>query len=109
MKASQRAWLKHYGFLPDCEIDHIDRDPSNNSIENLRLCSRSQNNQNRRGWGFSGEKNVTFMKSTNKWQIKVKAGSIYVRQYASHKLSAILAARLIRRELHGEFAYQGAA
>lgn len=29
------------------EIDHIDRDPSNNSVENLRWCTRSDNNLNK--------------------------------------------------------------
>lgn len=29
------------------EVDHIDRDPSNNKPENLRWCSQSENNRNR--------------------------------------------------------------
>ena len=29
------------------EVDHIDRDNQNNSIDNLRWCDRSMNNQNR--------------------------------------------------------------
>lgn len=51
------AWLLHTGALPEGDVDHIDRDPSNNRIENLRVCSRSENsiNSRRRASGaFSG-------------------------------------------------------
>ena len=40
------AWFMYYGELPST-IDHVDRDRSNNSICNLRSCSRSQNGANR--------------------------------------------------------------
>lgn len=40
-------WYLHYGEWPNCDIDHKDNDPKNNKIENLRLCSRSQNCANK--------------------------------------------------------------
>lgn len=40
------AWLYIHGVLPEY-VDHTDRDPSNNRIKNLRLATRSENQQNR--------------------------------------------------------------
>lgn len=42
------VWVFFHGEWPLHEIDHIDRDPTNNSIHNLRLCDRISNmlNQN---------------------------------------------------------------
>ena len=39
-------WLWATGYLPD-ELDHINHNPSDNRIENLRECSRSQNQANK--------------------------------------------------------------
>jgi hypothetical protein len=41
------VFLFHHGYLPKT-IDHIDGNPSNNAIENLRAATQSQNNRNRR-------------------------------------------------------------
>lgn len=40
------AWLLEYGCWPSLEVDHIDGDPTNDKIENLRLASRTLNQEN---------------------------------------------------------------
>ena len=42
------SWLLFYGVLPTGVIDHIDGNPLNDKIENLRDVSRSVNQQNQR-------------------------------------------------------------
>ncbi|AEJ81478.1 HNH endonuclease [Erwinia phage vB_EamP-L1] len=49
LQVHRLVWIANFGAIPPgMEIDHIDRNPSNNLIENLRLVSRSQNGFNRR-------------------------------------------------------------
>jgi hypothetical protein len=42
------AWLHYYGRLPTKDIDHIDGNPANNRISNLREASMSENLQNQK-------------------------------------------------------------
>ena len=60
----------HYGYLPKI-IDHIDRNPANNKIENLRAASRSLNclNSKINKTNKSGVKNVDFLKSKKRWRV----------------------------------------
>jgi HNH endonuclease len=45
-KAHRLAWLHHYGKWPNGGIDHVDRDPTNNAISNLREATQLQNMAN---------------------------------------------------------------
>jgi hypothetical protein len=43
--AHKLHWYMTYGEIPKM-LDHIDRNPDNNKIDNLRLCNQSQNSRN---------------------------------------------------------------
>ena len=47
MKAHKIAWAFVYGEFPDSELDHINRNPADNRIENLHKSNRSENTINR--------------------------------------------------------------
>ena len=46
-QAHRLAWLYEFGSFPSVDLDHKDRDKTNNMISNLREVSSMQNSQNR--------------------------------------------------------------
>lgn len=94
------AWRIIKGEWPSGEIDHINGNPSDNRIANLRVATRSQNVMNtRRGNG------VCWKHSRKKWQVLIKAGgrSHYIGLFADRSEADSAAAEAIRN-LHGDFA-----
>jgi hypothetical protein len=62
--AHRLIWLWHGRELPEkTEIDHIDRNKSNNNIDNLRLATRTQNERNKVKKGYRFE--------AGKWRAKI--------------------------------------
>lgn len=85
-RAHRVAWAMFYGRWPEGEIDHINRDPSDNRICNLRLADRALNNQNRRLQvnNRSGVPGVHWSKRHQKWRavIKVSGRKHYLGVFA---------------------------
>ena len=56
------------------QVDHIDRDPLNNHIDNLRIASNSQNQRNGISYKRSSSKykNVSWHKQSSKWQVRIR-------------------------------------
>ena len=52
------VWFLNYGYVPDV-LDHIDGDPSNNRVENLRPATNALNQRNRLSYGICKFKGVT--------------------------------------------------
>jgi len=104
------AWIISYGVDPELEIDHINNDPHDNRLSNLRLATREQNSFNtpigRRN--KSGVKGVYFDKNENKWaaEITTNGRRILVGRFKSIEL-AEAAIKEKRLDLHGEFANHG--
>jgi HNH endonuclease/AP2 domain len=71
--AHRVAWLLSYGDWPVEDIDHIDGDPANNRLINLReaTCSQNMGNAKRSVRNTSGFKGVTWNKRLKKWQVKI--------------------------------------
>lgn len=72
--AHRLVWLYHYGHMPENEIDHINRDKTDNRIENLREVSRSCNMRNTGNYitNKSGVKGVRFADDRGKWMVSIR-------------------------------------
>jgi hypothetical protein len=68
------AWVYKYGEFPKRFLDHIDGNPSNNKISNLREANDSENafNTKIRNDNTSGYKGVDFLKSNNKYRARLR-------------------------------------
>lgn len=102
--AHRLIFLMEHGYLPPL-IDHIDRDPSNNHITNLRAADKRINaiNTGLASNNKSGVKGVSWHKAGNKWtaQIKDKGRKIHLGSYSL--LEDAIAARLkAEEELWGD-------
>jgi hypothetical protein len=100
------AWFYVYGEYPK-EIDHIDGDPSNNRISNLRPCDRSQNNFNSlRPTGESGLRGAYLDKRSLTWYSHIQLGGQVKHLGTFPSARAAHEAFMQAVELHhGEFAY----
>lgn len=81
------AWAHYYGEWPVDQIDHINGDPSDNRIANLRTVPQSDNvkNSRRRSDNTSGVTGVVFEKRRGHWvaQMHVSGRCIHLGGYAN--------------------------
>jgi hypothetical protein len=98
-------------FPINMEVDHIDRNPLNNSKNNLRVCTKDENNRNTVRARFNGikYKGVTFAyqdkKDSYKSYIYHNGMHYNLGLYATQE-EAAMAYNQKAKELFGEFAYQ---
>jgi hypothetical protein len=104
--ATRIIWLYVYGYLPDCDIDHVDRNPLNDKLSNLRLASRAQNSANKVKYrtNTSGYKGVRH-RSDGRWVAEIGINGKR-RHLGSFKSSAAAHAAYAAaaRALQGDFA-----
>ena len=78
--AHRLAWLYVHGEWPKGEIDHIDSNPANNAMSNLRDGTRAQNMQNLikpRSNNKSGYLGVRWCTQMRAWQARIGKNSVY--------------------------------
>lgn len=96
--AHRIIWLWHNGYLPENQIDHINRNRADNRICNLREVTQTCNNRNTGNppTNTSGIKGVSCAKRSAKWMacIRVAKRTIYLGRHADfteavcHRLAA---------------------
>lgn len=106
-KAARLIWAWHAGHMGEHQIDHIDGDPGNDRINNLRPVSAKQNAQNRAVAcrNSSGVRNVTWHAQSEKWWVRltVNGKTISFGLYKDLDTAKRIAAEK-RHALFGEFA-----
>jgi hypothetical protein len=101
------AWYLRTGDWPKDQIDHINCDPSDNRICNLREATVGENQRNRKARrnNSCGLKGVAFEKNSNKWRadIRVNRKGKCLGRFETPE-EAHEAYQQAARELHGQFA-----
>ena len=87
-------------------VDHINGNKKDNRVSNLRITTHSVNNHNKKGYGSSKFRGVTYSKRENKWQGAVIKDTIYY-SCGSYDLEiqAVIAVNIKTNELYGENAH----
>jgi len=105
--AHRLAWLYSTGSFPSDYMDHIDRDPSNNRLCNLRPATAKQNQGNRKinHNNTSGFKGVSWCKKALKWVVFINLSGKNTRLgcYEDKDEAAIIYRNAAIKE-HGEYA-----
>lgn len=105
-KAHHLAWLYVYGVWPK-EIDHINNDPTDNRIENLREVNRTQNIYNTRKSkrNKSGVKGVSWDEERKKWFVRIgyNKKNFALGRYDDFE-EAVKVITEARKKYHGDFA-----
>lgn len=91
--AHRVIWALHHGTDPlEHEVDHKDRNPSNNRIENLRLSMHGQNQANGKAYrnNKTGYRGVHFHKQHRKYAacINVDKRSMHLGLFATPEAAA---------------------
>jgi hypothetical protein len=105
MPAHRLIYMMNHQNLPQV-VDHIDGNPENNSIENLRAasCAENQWNAKRRSDSSTRIKNVSLHRKTNLWHVQIHAYGKKYQWYFRDIELAELVAKEAREKLHKGFA-----
>ena len=100
------VFLMFNGYMPKI-IDHIDGNPSNNKIENLREATQSQNlcNKIKQTNNKCGVKGVFWDSRRNEWTASCQYKGKTIRKYCKSIDEAEEVVRKLREQLHGQFAH----
>jgi len=104
-RCNRLAWLYVHGELPTSLVDHINLDPLDHRIANLRLATKAQNSANatKRKHNTSGFKGV--FRRGDRWRAQISSQKVkyFLGSYSTPEAAHAAYTNAARR-LHGEFA-----
>ena len=97
-------WKLVHGSDPELLVDHINGNPKDNRLSNLRLASRRQNAQNRKSFKGNDACNVHQVKTTGKWRAKIweNGRQCHIGTFGTRE-EAVKARRQAEDRIYGEF------
>ena len=105
-RAHRIVWLWHGRQLPQ-RLDHINRNPLDNRIENLRVCTNAENgwNAKKSKANVSGIKGVNWNGLNKNWRVKLMVHGKYVEvgSFDDLELAELISVEA-RVKYHGAFA-----
>jgi hypothetical protein len=115
--AHRLTWIYFNGDIPEgLDIDHINRTPSDNRIENLRMATRRENIQNSKRVfnNKSGFRGVCWVEAMKAWraQISIEGKRIYLGHFKTAEEAGAAyekAARALNRDFQFRFDVKDAA
>jgi hypothetical protein len=95
--AHRIIWLHYYGCLPKNEIDHINHDPTDNRIINLREVTHSENHRNRtlQSNNKLGHNGVFYDKYDNRYKAHITINNVFKRLGSYATLEEAVEARRV--------------
>lgn len=101
--AHRVVWALVYGKWPSQDIDHINGDPADNRIINLRLVTKAENmrNQKRYATNKSGATGVNWFKRDRTWQAKITVSGQQVHLGYFKNIDDAIAARKAAEARYG--------
>lgn len=106
-QAHRIIWKLVHGKDPE-QVDHINNNPSDNRLVNLRACTNAENarNSSKRKPGSSQYRGVCWVPRDQKWAASISNGQGGKISLGHHgdEIAAAKAYDKAARELHGEFA-----
>lgn len=100
---SHVAWALWFGEWPKNQVDHINRNRTDNRICNLREATNAENTRNKKGFGRTGYKGVTLHKGKYIARIGKDYKIINLGSFDS-AIEASKAYQKAAKQYHGEFA-----
>ncbi len=104
--AHRIIWEMHHGPIPKgLVIDHINGDPFDNRLSNLRVCTRGENNRNHSTRSDNLARIKGIQKRGNSWRASIQVNKVAIRlgTFPTKGLAAVARAKAALR-YHGRFA-----
>lgn len=103
--AHRLAWLYVHGVWPDSYVDHINRDPRDNRLANLRQATHAENLQNKGKStnNTSGHLGVSWRKDCARWEARLMVNRKSRHLGFFEHLEDAVSARKAAEQLHHPF------